>query len=76
MTPTPLQAVSDVETWLHVRNAPPRRRWPGEEPAGPLAFPWMSVLLVLPAALLAAAGLMVPLCAGLLLAQVGCWGGL
>ncbi len=37
-----LQVVEQVEVWVHLRNAPVRRRWADEPPPAPPTFPlWM-----------------------------------
>ncbi|KAG2435255.1 hypothetical protein HXX76_007333 [Chlamydomonas incerta] len=63
------QVAEAVEVWAHLRNAPMRRRWADDpEPKRP-TFPFLMVALLLPCALLCAAGVAVPLSGGALLAR-------
>ncbi|EFJ48807.1 hypothetical protein VOLCADRAFT_104553 [Volvox carteri f. nagariensis] len=62
------QVAEAVEMWVHLKNAPHRRRWADEPPPRPPAFPVFMVAVLLPCALLCAGGLLVPLTGGALLA--------
>ncbi len=44
--PTPGQVVEAVELWVHLRNAPYRRRWADEPPPRPPSFPVVMVRVV------------------------------
>lgn len=65
-------AVDDCEGWWHLKGVPvPPQRWPDEPVAArPPTFPWLQLLLLLPCALLAAAGVAVPVTASALLARL------
>ncbi|GLC37247.1 Alanyl-tRNA editing protein Aarsd1 [Pleodorina starrii] len=63
------QVAEAMELWVHLRNAPIRRRWADEPPPRPPAFPVLMVAVLLPCALLCACGLLVPLTGGALLAS-------
>ncbi|KAG2446720.1 hypothetical protein HYH02_008282 [Chlamydomonas schloesseri] len=63
------QVAEAVEVWAHLRNAPMRKRWVDDpEPRRP-TFPVLMVALLLPCALLCAAGVAVPVTGGALLAR-------
>ncbi|PNW86393.1 hypothetical protein CHLRE_02g084700v5 [Chlamydomonas reinhardtii] len=63
------QVAEAVEVWAHLRNAPMRRRWADDPEPKPPSFPLLMVTLLLPCAVLCAAGVAVPLTGGVLLAR-------